>query len=97
MHRIAALITFLALSAGVSAQNEAPTDKLDPGFLTAFSEYDGNGDGIVTLTEIEALVDASQIRGVRACDTDADQRLSISEFNTCNGTGSDPAAAGAPR
>jgi len=97
MHRIAALITVLALSAGVSAQDKVGTDQLAPGFLTEYSDYDSNGDGIVTLAEVEALVDASQIRRTRACDTNADQRLSISEYNTCNGTGSDPSAASAPR
>ncbi len=95
MHRIALLIALLALSAGAAAQREA--DKMAPGFLTTFLDYDSNGDGIVTVAEVESLVEAAHVRAARACDTDGDQRLSLDEYNICNGTSSDPPAGDAPR
>ena len=97
MHRIAMLIALLALSAGAAAQREADTDKMAPGFLASYHDYDSNGDGIVTLAEIEPVVEAAHVRAVRACDTDGDQRLSLDEYNICNGTSSDPQAGDAPR
>jgi hypothetical protein len=97
MHRIALLIALLALSAGAAAQREANPDKMAPGFLTTFIDYDSDGDGIVTIAEVELLVEAAHVRAVRACDTDGDQRLSLDEYNICNGTSSDPQAGDAPR
>lgn len=97
MHRFATLSATLLLSFGAAAQDEVKTDKLDPGFLSAYSEYDSNGDGLVTLAEVEAIIDPAHVRGVRACDTDGDTRLSVSEYDACNSTTTDPASVAAPR
>ncbi len=97
MHRIATLIALLALSAGAAAQREANTAKMNPGFLASYYDYDSNRDGVVTLAEIEPVVEAAHVSAVRACDTDADQRLSRDEYNICNGTVEEPATSDAPR
>ena len=62
---------------------ETPT--IDPGLLSAYSEHDANGDGIVTMPEFLALVPAGHEAAARACDRDADGRLSQAEYDACAG------------
>jgi hypothetical protein len=83
---LTATALLLASGLAMAQQTAAPeTPGIDPGTLTAFSEYDIDGNGIVTLAEFESLVPDSVRAAARACDTDADQRLSEREYKICAG------------
>jgi hypothetical protein len=80
--------TALLLAGGLAMaqQTTAPeTPGIEPGTLSAYSEYDLDSNGIVTLAEFESLVPDSVRAAARACDTDGDQRLSEREHKICAG------------
>jgi hypothetical protein len=80
--------TTLLLVGGLAMaqQRAAPeTPTIEPGTLSAFSEYDVNGDGIVAIAEFEALLPVTLRPAGLACDSDRDGRLSEREFLVCGG------------
>ena len=85
MKRIVLAIATTLACAGVCAQEE-----LQPGDLSEFTEYDRNNDGVVMLSEVEMLISAKQMEGVRACDKNGDLKLSLLEYDICNGRAPDP-------
>lgn len=79
----ALLLSSALAMAQQAAAPEAPA--IEPGTLSAFTEYDLDGDGTITIAEFESLVPASVRTAARACDTDGDQRLSEREYMVCAG------------
>lgn len=80
--------TALLLVGGVAMaqQTAAPeTPAIEPGTLSAYTEYDVDGNGIITVAEFESLVPESLRSAARACDGDGDQRLSEREYMICAG------------
>jgi hypothetical protein len=83
----------LALAATLACTGVCAQDELQPGDLSEYTEYDRNNDGVVMLSEIEMLVSSTQMEGVRACDKNHDLKLSLLEYNICNGRAPDPEKA----
>jgi hypothetical protein len=92
--------TALALSlacGAASAQQETTTPAIEPGTLSAYTEYDLNSDGRIEVAEFVSLVPAGIEAAARACDTDANAILSQAEYDACAGLPPKPDATPAPR
>ncbi len=80
-----ALALGLACGSAFAQQPPAGTPKIEPGLLSVYSEHDANGDGVVTMAEFLTLVPAGYEAAAKACDTDADGKLSQAEYDVCAG------------
>jgi hypothetical protein len=87
----------LACGSAFAQQPPVETPKIEPGLLSAYSEYDANGDGNVTTAEFLALAPAGYEAAARACDTDRNGNLSQAEYDACSGTEAAADVASRPR
>lgn len=88
----------LCLASGAALAQQAPaTPAIDPGTLTAYSEYDLNGDGRIEVAEFVSLVPADVQAAARACDSDGNGTLSQPEYDACAGLPPGTDGAPAPR
>lgn len=92
-----ALALGLACGSAFAQQPPVEAPKIEPGLLSVYSEHDANGDGIVTLAEFLTLVPAGYEAAAKACDTDADGRLSQAEYDVCAGYAAPAGVAAPPR
>lgn len=84
--RLIPLAIVLAFASGAAlAQQAAPQPAIEPGTLSAWSEYDVNGDGRIETTEFLSLVPPEAQAAARGCDADGDGALSQAEYDVCAG------------
>ena len=97
--RLTLIACVLGLACGSALAQQVPTEEagIPPGTLTAYTEHDANGDGIVTMAEFIALVPAGHETAARACDGNADGNLSQAEYDACAGYEAAPDVAARPR
>ena len=97
--RLTLIASVLGLACGSALAQQAPSEEagIPPGTLTAYSEYDSNGDGAVTTAEFLALVPAGHEAAARACDGNRDGNLSQAEYDACAGLETAPDVAARPR
>jgi hypothetical protein len=80
----------LGLACGSAfAQQAVETPAIEPGTLTAYTEYDVNGDGTITTDEFVSLVPPQAQTAARNCDSGGKGNLSQAEYNACAGLGAD--------
>lgn len=89
-------LTFAGGSA-LAQQQSADTPKMGAGLLTAFSEYDIDGNGEVATQEFVTLAPAGFEAAARACDTDADGKIAQAEYDACAGLEPTADVAAQPR
>lgn len=86
MNRTAFLLVLALCATPVLADDVQLTPerpKFDPGALSAYTEYDQNGDGVVTMPEAVALAPAEISAEVAKCDTDGNGLFSQAEYDFC--------------
>lgn len=81
-----ALALSLSCGSAFAQQYQEPQPpKIEPGLLSAYTEYDANGDGTITTSEFIALLPPELQTAGRSCDVDGNGVFTRSEYEACTG------------
>jgi hypothetical protein len=79
-----ALVLSLACGSAFAQQAIDPQQpKIEPGLLSAYTEYDVNGDGNVATSEFVALLPPELQAAGRSCDLDGNGGFDQTEYDAC--------------